>query len=80
MYPITALIIFLITVKSHLDAYKSIIMRLPNRLRVVDFNPISTNPAGFQSKKFILGCNLKITARHILTRLKVLGCNCIEHL
>jgi hypothetical protein len=41
---------------------------------VVDFNPLSTDPAGLQPKIFILGCNLPVTTRQILTRLNILGC------
>jgi hypothetical protein len=41
----------------------------------VDFNPLSTNPAGLQPKFYFLGCNFPVTTRQILTRLNILGCN-----
>jgi hypothetical protein len=32
-------------------------------ISAVNFNPISTNPAGFKLIKTILGCTLKVTTR-----------------
>ena len=42
---------------------------------VVDFNPLSTNPARLQTNSYLTRLKFKVTTLKVLTRLNNLGCN-----
>ena len=45
---------------------------------VVDFNPLSTNPARLQPISYLTRLKFKVTTLKVLTRLHNLGCNPIQ--